>query len=320
MNYFAPLIAPLMLVILAVSHISGQTTTQAETIVVQDTQASEVTVTTTTAPLTAMAISPDGRLMLLGSTAGVAAYTRAEKKWVQQLLTQLSNVHDLQFSPQGDRLLIAGGKPGESGDVELWSWPQAERLLHVQPHDDLVTKARWTEDGEQVITASFDGRCVVFNARQGVDEQEYAGHSRPVLALDLLPGGLAVSGGVDQSLRVWDRRNGQTVRELNQSLGTILDLVAIPNADNGHSGKTASDELPQVVSIGSDRTVRLWQPTIGRLVRFVKIDEAPQEVAWDSSTNQIVVVCRNNRRLEFDRTLKPVSPVEDAGGLAPSRF
>ena len=38
-------------------------------------------------------------------------------------------------------------------------------------------------------------------------------------------------------------------------------------------------------------TVRLWQPTIGRMVRFTRVDAAPLAICWLPNGTQLVVSC-----------------------------
>ena len=35
-----------------------------------------------------------------------------------------------------------------------------------------------------------------------------------------------------------------------------------------------------VASASADRTIRIWQPTIGRLVRYVRLEAEPLSIAW----------------------------------------
>jgi WD40 repeat protein len=46
-----------------------------------------------------------------------------------------------------------------------------------------------------------------------------------------------------------------------------------------------------VVSIGADRTVRLWQPTIGRMVRLSRLESPPLAVTWTNSGVWIAAAC-----------------------------
>jgi WD40 repeat protein len=59
--------------------------------------------------------------------------------------------------------------------------------------------------------------------------------------------------------------------------------------------------LPVVASVGQDRTVRFWQPSIGRLMRFTRIPEAtPLSAAWLPDGSRLVVGCSDGRVLWID--------------------
>ena len=66
---------------------------------------------------------------------------------------------------------------------------------------------------------------------------------------------------MDQSLRVWDQSSGAIVRVLDNHTDEVRDLAPRPRGEG----------LPMIASAAADRTVRLWQPTIGRLVRFARL-------------------------------------------------
>lgn len=53
--------------------------------------------------------------------------------------------------------------------------------------------------------------------------------------------------------------------------------------------------LPMVASISEDRTVRLWQPTIGRMVRFARLESAPLAVTWIPDGSRLVVACEDGK-------------------------
>lgn len=259
----------------------------------------------------AMVLTPDGNHQVVGSTSGVAIYTWPDQKLVKRLETSFSHVHDLKFSPQVDYLLVAGGKPAESGGVEVWTWPAGRRVLQSDLHDDVVYRVAWTNDGTHFITASFDHRCLVIERTSGELRAEFLSHSRPVLALGAIDEQWAISGGVDQSLRVWNWRDGKLIREMNQSLGAILDLVVIPHSKPAReldaSIPPPPSSLPVAVSIGSDRIVRLWQPTTGRMVRFVKLKAMPQQLNWNVIERRIEVRDVEENMIYFDRELAPIN-------------
>ena len=87
-----------------------------------------------------------------------------------------------------------------------------------------------------------------------------------------MDGKTLVSAGVDQSVRVWDLESAKLIRSLNQHTKPVHALALRPTEVG----------LPMVASAAGDRTIRLWQPTIGRMVRYVRLDAEPLNIAWQS--------------------------------------
>ncbi|MDD9975737.1 MAG: hypothetical protein OXU27_17130, partial [Candidatus Poribacteria bacterium] len=80
---------------------------------------------------------------------------------------------------------------------------------------------------------------------------------------------------------VWDLTSGELIRSMNNHTLPVHDLALRPS-DAG---------LPVIVSAGDDRTVRFWQPTIGRMVKFARLEEAPLDTAWLNDGSKVVAVC-----------------------------
>ncbi len=237
--------------------------------------------------VTALAVSPDGRNVLTGSQHGITVRSWPQFQELRDLATDLVHIHDLCFSPDGRRLLVSGGDPARHGGVEIVAWPDGGRLAQVTSHDDVVYRGDWSPDGLRCATASGDGTCHILDASTAARLVRYDGHSRAVLAVRYLPdGGTVVSAGVDQTLRVWTDE-GVHLRTLDHHTAAVTGIAVRPSHD--HSGPV------MVATISDDRTVRLWQPTIGRLVRFVRLTSVPKAVAWSARGDRFMVGCVDGR-------------------------
>lgn len=236
-------------------------------------------------PVTALAFTPDGKQVLAGSQSGIEVRAWPGLQKQKSLKTGLPNVHDLAFSPDGKWLLAAGGSPGEYGAVEVYSWPGAKRESVVKQHDDPVYAVAWKPDSSGWISAGLDHALVVCERGKRNAVRTISGHSRGVKAVAVLPdGGTLISGGIDNSLRVWSLNTGKPVRSFNNHTKPIHDLAVRPNRHN--------DALPMVVTASADSTVRLWQPTIGRMVRFVRLKRSvPLAVCWVPDGTRILAAC-----------------------------
>jgi WD40 repeat protein len=242
-------------------------------------------------PVTAVEFTPGGETVVAGSQSGIAVLSWPGLEATGTIATELQHVNDLNFSPDGVRLAVSGGAPGQVGTVEVYSWPQTELLWRSRAHDDVAYGLGWSADGSLFATASLDRLCRVFDAASGEVVRTIEGHSRGVTAVALLDD-VIVTSSLDQSLRVWDLETGEAVRTLNNHIQPVLDLAVRPASDEG--------ALPMVASAGDDRTVRLWQPTIGRMVRFARLPSEVLCVDWSGDGRRLYAGCRDGFVRQID--------------------
>jgi hypothetical protein len=255
-------------------------------------------------PITAAAFAPDGKSVIVGSQAGLAIHAWPELKPVGTLSTRLANIHDLAFSPGGGVLLVAGGKPAEEGAVEILSWPEGKQVARVMAGDDVVYSVDWRGDGGAFAAACGD-RSVRLFSRDGKAVTRLEGHSRSVLAVRFLDEATLLSAGRDQSLRLWNLEGGRTLRTLDNHTASVAGLAVCP--------RSASGTVPRAASIAADRTLRLWQPTIGRLVRFARLPSEPLAVEWTADGSRVAAACADGRLRFIDP--ETVEIVDDVAAL-----
>ncbi len=258
-------------------------------------------------PITAIAFTPDGRSVVAGSQAGLAVHSWPELKLQKTLDTKLVNVHDLAFSPDGGSLAVAGGSPSEEGLVEVFAWPSGESLYVLSGHEDSVLAVVW-KDNSSLATASLDHVVAVWDVEILKTVQRLKGHSRGVSALCYLAEQqLLISAGLDQNLRVWSTESAEMIRTLNNHTKEVHDLALRPVVAG----------LPLVASVSDDRTVRLWQPTTGRMVRFAKLNTIPLAVAWLPDGSQVAVAAADGRvRLIDPDTVEVIDDIPAVDGWA----
>lgn len=233
------------------------------------------------APITALAISPGGDSVVAGSQAGLRTYGWPLLKLDREVQASFSNLHDLQFSPDGRRLAVAGGDPADSGRVEILSWPELSPIRLLASQQDCVSKVQWLSDDE-LVSCSLDRSVVVWSISDGQSKRVLDGHSRGITASAFLQeSGVLVTAGLDQSLRVWKVDTRELLHSLTIHTQPVNALAARPRIDG----------LGWVASASDDRTVRFWQPTIGRMVRFVRLPARPLDICWLRDGSQILAGC-----------------------------
>lgn len=242
-------------------------------------------------PITDLVFSPDGKFVIASSQAGLQIHHWPSMKRQRTIECEASNLHCLEYSPAGSYLAVGGGNPSEDGSVELFSWPAGEHVSTLVEHTDSVRALAWLSE-DRLGSAGFDrsiklrgslldSSALPSSQQDGGSLRTLNGHSRSVAALCFLSGRkILVSAGDDQSLRVWDLQNGGLIRSLNQHTNVVHDLALRPSEGG----------LPMIASASGDRTIRFWQPTIGRMVRYVRLDSEPLSIAW-LDTNHVVAGC-----------------------------
>lgn len=237
-------------------------------------------------PVTAVAFAPDGQTIVAVSQSGLQEFSWPELKRQRTIEVAAANLHCLAFSADGRHLAVGGGNPAEEGVVEAFTWPEARSIATFVEHKDSVRDVAWV-DSARIVSAGLDRELLLweFPGAAAASVQAYTGHSRGVSSvLPIDDGSMVVTGGDDQSVRVWEVASGKLIRSLNQHTKPIQSLALRPSAA----------ALPMVASAAGDRTIKFWQPTIGRMVRYVRLDSVPLCIAWVDE-DRIAAACVDGR-------------------------
>lgn len=259
-------------------------------------------------PITALAVTPDGKGYVHGSQAGV--FVRLDDG-EQRIATDCENVCALAFAPDGAFVGIAGGTPGESGLVEIYSWPARVRVARLVGHTDLVHAVAWLPDSKTLATASADRSVRLWQREAGTPLATLSGHSGPVLALARSPdGNWLCSGSADATIRVWSVPDKKLVRSLNNHLGAVTALSFRPAQD--------AQPRPYLASASLDGTVRIWQPTIGRMVRIVRHPGPLAGLAWERDGAHLISAAQAGslRRIDGDSDTVAAEQKLEGGRIA----
>lgn len=248
-------------------------------------------------PIAAVRFTPDGSSVLSLSRAGLE-----ERSWPDLAVRRswpapFAQPAGLAFSPAGDRLALVGGDPAERGQLRLVAWPSGELVRELDLGADVATDVSFSPDGAHLAAPRLDRAVHLSNADLG-DARTLAGHGRGVLAAAWLDARTLVTAGLDGPLRVWSATAWNLVRSLEQSTRPILGLATRPGTRPGPAW---------LASIGDDRAVRFWQPSIGRLVRFTRPPAVANALAWTPDGARLLTAGR-------DGLVRVVSP-DDASIL-----
>jgi WD40 repeat protein len=195
--------------------------------------------------------SPDGQRLVTCSMGAEAAYI-----WNAQAGGEPIEIWDFdgggakaaQFSPNGVRILtfspgIAQIRDGRSG----------RRLGEPLKHDGPIHSARFSLDGQQVVTTSQDRTARIWDVRTSQMITEPLEHSSEVTSAEFSPDSQKVlTASMDGTARVWDARIGHPLTEALRHNGAVTSAQFSPDGQ-------------RVVTAAKDNTARVWDIPLASL-------------------------------------------------------
>src|SRR5262249_31412915 len=151
-------------------------------------------------------------------------------------------------------------------------------------HVDAVLSAKFSNDGNRIVTASRDWSALVWDAATGAQiasmrgEEASTGHQRELRSAEFSPNGKLVvtSAGAtvdatDDTARVWDAETGKQILILGEYRSDSYTRVKrAPEARIGHQGSvwsaSFSSDGTRIVTAAADGTARLWDAQTGRQI------------------------------------------------------
>ena len=206
-------------------------------------------------PVTALAYAPDhtriaiarGRSVEIAAVGPDGLPDHTDPAAVLTLGELPGKVTAVHFSSDGQRLVLAGGTPGVSGQAELRDAATAELLLTFAGHRDLLYDAELSPDGSLLATAGYDRTIRLWNAADASLLREIDVHNAAVFDLAWHPdGGVLASASGDETVKLWRVSDGQRLDTLSQPQAEVRQVRFTPDGS-------------QVIAAGRDKRIHIWQ-------------------------------------------------------------
>jgi len=224
-----------------------------------------------------VAFSPDGMTLASGS------HDRTLKVWDMETGTMIRSIS----SPVDQFLTVvflADGKTIATGSfdptIKLWDTATGSLKRTLDGHRGWITSLAVNADGKRLASGSTDGRYTLWDIESGkpLRLRIFGSTSLPTFS----PDGQTILFGsyVDykQSIKVWAVDSGEEVRSMGSESRESIRFAAF-----GADAKT-------VVSTDWSRTIKLWDPLTGSVLRSLLDPESGGEVVALSPASKVLAL------------------------------
>jgi WD40 repeat protein len=233
--------------------------------------------------VTAVVVSPDGRLVISGSAdKNMIVWDLVKGHKLRYFIGHSDSIRTLAVSPDG-RLLLSGSN---DKTLKVWDLVKGHELRTLVGHTEGVTTVAVTFDNRRVVSGSYDKSLIVWDL---IGDREFialAGHTRRVNTITVTPNGrLAVSGSWDKTLKVWDLESGMELATLKGHNDSVNIVAILPDCRRAVSGS-------------NDKTLKVWDLESGKELSTLK--------GHENSVNAVALTPDGRQAVSgsWDKTLK----------------
>lgn len=208
-------------------------------------------------PVLALAFAPSGETFAVGGYNEVLIYETGVGKLVRRIGGLPQRIQSLQYTPNGKMLLVAGGTPGEYGEVVLVDLLAAKRGRVFDTFPDIVLSATLNSDSTKIAVGSADSSVRLYDANSGKSIWASSVHSGWVTSVCFSGDERYVlSASKDMTVKVHDIATGTlftTYQGHNRQIGTYSGQDAI-------YAVRPLPHSPDACSGGGGRWLQIWNP------------------------------------------------------------
>ncbi len=203
-------------------------------------------------PVTAVLLSHDGKQVITSGYNELLVWETATGKLLARWKQVPQRTYDLELSPDGKLLALAGGTPGVTGEVQLRDAASGKLLRVLTVCDDVVFAVAFSPDGKLLASAGADRTIRIFQIPEGKELHAMEDHADWVMDVAWSPDGRwLVSASRDKTAKVFDAQKAQAHTTYNGHGAVVYSAVF--SAD----GKT-------VFSAAENRQIHQWNPQDGK--------------------------------------------------------
>jgi hypothetical protein len=254
------------------------------------------------APLTALAFTPDARELVAGGYYELTVWSTQSGLLEKRIRTRSQRAYAIRCLPGGS-LAVAGGRPGQEGDVRLYNFQAAPSRDHggapmldgvndravmvreLAEADDSFLCLALSRDSTKLAAAGCDRVVRIWNisasSASGQLEQTFENHADWVLDLAFTPDArYLLTASRDKTAKVWDRMARDSVVTFPDHRHAVTSIISAPDGAVALSG-------------GEDGLVRWWSIADGKQLRSISAQGRGVSKLAFTPNRPILVTCGN---------------------------
>ncbi|HLO51677.1 MAG TPA: serine/threonine-protein kinase [Kamptonema sp.] len=202
----------------------------------------------TAGPVWSVAVSPNGRAVVTGSTDGAIRLLHLRTgKLLKTLYGHSGAVWSVAVSPNGR--LIASGSADNT--IKVWNLYTGKLEKTLYGHTAGVFSVAFSPDGKAIASVGKDKTVKLWEVNTGVELETLKGHSAGVQSVAFTPNGQTLAtGSNDGTVRLWNWQTGELIHTLRGHSDAVWSVAISPNGQTLASGSW-------------DNTIKLWDLRTG---------------------------------------------------------
>jgi len=149
--------------------------------------------------------------------------------------------------------------------------PVLTECRKLRGHKGWVSCLAVSPDGQWLLSAGEDKTLRIWDLKHDVEMKTFSGHKEPINTVCWSPDGTRIASGgglsTDNVIRIWDVASG---RELKQLVGHRNTVHALTWTVDGK----------MLISASGDRTIRMWEPNLGKALFNFRGKEAGDKTLY----------------------------------------
>lgn len=207
--------------------------------------------------VSALAWHADGSRLASSGYHEVLVWSLDSGELLQRIQNLPERIYALTFLSDSDLLAVAGGTPGEVGEVKIINSVTGERIIDLHIASEIILSVALSPDGNRLALGGADGLVHLYDTQTWRRTLTIHEHGDWITSLAWSPDSTRlVTACRDKTCKVFVAESGENLMTFNGHTGVVSAITFLGDGE-------------QLASGGEDRRLRIWKVVDASEVRNV---------------------------------------------------